>query len=64
MTELKRCVKCTYPEAFETIAFDEHGACNICRKSEFRHYFIDWAARKEDLGACYREGESSCSNCP
>lgn len=49
MTELKRCVKCTYPETFETIEFDEHGVCNICRNFEFKDQHIDWADRKKDL---------------
>lgn len=49
MSELKRCVKCTNPETFETIEFDEYGVCNICRNSEFRNEKIDWTARKKDL---------------
>lgn len=49
MSELKRCVKCTNPETFETIEFDEYGVCNICRNSEFRNEHIDWTARRKDL---------------
>lgn len=46
---MKRCSKCGLPETYETIEFDEHGVCNICRQKEFRDESIDWSARHEML---------------
>ena len=47
--ELKRCTRCGLPETHETIIFDEHGVCNICRQQDFKNTAIDWTARKRDL---------------
>jgi len=49
MPELIRCTKCLLPETHETIVFDQHGVCNICRQHEFKQQSIDWDARKKDL---------------
>ena len=46
---LKRCVKCGFPETYETIEFDAQGVCNICHQKEFKDTKIDWAARKKEL---------------
>jgi len=54
---LKRCTKCGLPETYETIEFDAHGVCNICRQKDFRDSAIDWPARRtmlDDLVAEYR----------
>lgn len=45
-TGLRRCVKCGLPETYETIEFDAHGICNVCRQHEFKREQIDWPARK------------------
>ncbi len=42
---LLRCVRCGLPETYETIEFDSHGVCNVCRQSEFKREKIDWEAR-------------------
>lgn len=49
MNNLKRCSKCLLPETHESISFDEHGVCSICRQVEFKEGQIDWNQRKEDL---------------
>lgn len=41
-----KCTKCGLPETYETIEFDDHGVCNICRQFEFRQESIDWSNRK------------------
>lgn len=46
MNELRRCSRCMIPETHETIMFDEHGVCNICRQHEFKKDEIDWTARR------------------
>jgi N-acetyl sugar amidotransferase len=50
MAELRRCTKCLLPETHETIVFDEHGVCNVCRQVEYKQGRIDWAAKKAELG--------------
>jgi N-acetyl sugar amidotransferase len=49
MTELRRCSRCLIPETHETIMFDEHGVCNICRQQDFKRDAIDWNAREQQL---------------
>lgn len=49
--DLVRCVRCGFPETYETIEFDADGICNICRQREFRDEQIDWAGRKTQLDA-------------
>ncbi len=51
MSSLKRCTRCVLPETHETIMFDEHGVCNICRQHEYKHDVVDWDARKKELDA-------------
>jgi N-acetyl sugar amidotransferase len=46
---MKRCTKCLLPETHESISFDEHGVCSICRQVEFKDDKIDWNKRKQDL---------------
>lgn len=64
MNELKRCTKCTLPETYETIEFDDEGVCNICRQQEFKQERIDWDSRKnqlDELVAKYKgTGEYDC----
>ncbi|HXI56541.1 MAG TPA: N-acetyl sugar amidotransferase [Polyangia bacterium] len=52
---LKRCVKCGFPETYETIQFDAQGVCNICRQKEFKDASIDWTSRKQALDALVEE---------
>lgn len=52
---MKRCGPCGLPETHETIAFDDHGVCNICRQHEHKQEKIDWAAKKMELGALIDE---------
>lgn len=42
---MRYCTKCVLPETHETVMFDEHGVCNICRQAEVKHENIDWDAR-------------------
>jgi len=46
---MKHCKRCLLPETYETIEFDEHGVCNICRSFETKDESIDWKARKASL---------------
>jgi len=43
---LRRCKSCGLPETYETIEYDNHGVCNICRGTEHKKTEIDWAERK------------------
>lgn len=52
---LKRCVKCGFPETYETIEFDAQGVCNICRQKNFKDNSIDWPARKKMLDTLIEE---------
>lgn len=46
---MKKCTKCGLPETYETIEFDAHGVCNICRQREHRDSNINWQDRKAML---------------
>ncbi len=46
---MKRCVKCSLPETYETIEFNKDGICNICSDSLIKEEKIDWAKRKKLL---------------
>lgn len=52
---MKRCASCGLPETHETISFDAHGVCNICRQQEIKNDRIDWAAKKLTLDALIEE---------
>jgi N-acetyl sugar amidotransferase len=52
---LKRCVRCGFPETYETIEYDEQGVCNICRQKNFKDTSIDWPARKKMLDTLIEE---------
>lgn len=52
---LKRCVKCGFPETYETIEFDAQGVCNICRQKTFKDTSIDWVQRKKMLSDLIEE---------
>lgn len=58
------CTKCIYPETQDTIMFDEHGTCSVCRQVEFRDEKIDWEARRKELNELldrYRDrGQYDC----
>lgn len=46
---LRRCLRCGLPETYETLEFDNHGICNICRSADFKRDAIDWDERKNLL---------------
>ena len=46
---MRYCTKCILPDTHETIQFDDHGVCNICRQSEIKHEKIDWVKRRSML---------------
>ncbi len=54
-SQLRRCTKCSLPETYETIEFDDKGICNICRQYEFKQEQIDWDNRKAMLGKLIEE---------
>lgn len=43
------CTKCVTPETHETIAFDDQGACNVCKQIEYKHTKVDWDAKGKEL---------------
>lgn len=45
----RRCFKCSLPETYETIEFNDDGICNICTSAEFKKENIDWVERKKLL---------------
>lgn len=47
--QMKKCVKCAFPETYETIEFETNGICNICNQHEFKNTHINWEKRKADL---------------
>lgn len=46
---MKRCTKCSFPETYESIEFDDNGICNICQQKAYRDSQIDWPKRKVQL---------------
>src|SRR5262249_58797546 len=36
-------------ETAESLTFDEHGVCSVCRQIEYKHKQIDWAERGRTL---------------
>ncbi len=61
---MKHCMKCVMPETAESLGFDDHGVCSVCRQIEYKHEAIDWAERRrrlEPLIAQYRgKSEYDC----
>lgn len=64
MSKMKFCTRCILPQSAETVEFDEHGVCNVCRQAEVKHQEIDWSERRkilDDIIARYRgKGEYDC----
>ena len=52
---MKKCTACNLPETYETIEFDEHGVCNICRQKDYKDQKIDWKKRAEMLAELIEE---------
>jgi N-acetyl sugar amidotransferase len=48
---MKSCSKCVMPETAETLGFDDHSVCSVCRQVEFKQTAIDWNARHGELDA-------------
>ncbi len=46
---MKVCKRCTTPETWAGIKFDEEGVCSACRQVEYKLTKIDWAAREKML---------------
>lgn len=46
---MKKCTRCLTPETVDTITFDEHGVCSVCRQIETKKDVIDWGARWTQL---------------
>jgi len=52
---MKKCTACNLPETYETIEFDEHGVCNICRQKDYKDQKINWKKRAEMLAELIEE---------
>jgi N-acetyl sugar amidotransferase len=46
---MKHCSRCLMPETAESLTFDEHGVCSVCRQIEYKHSQIDWNERGKAL---------------
>jgi N-acetyl sugar amidotransferase len=46
---MKYCSRCLMPETAESLTFDEHGVCSVCRQIEYKHSQIDWDERGKAL---------------
>ena len=46
---MRYCTRCLYPETQDTLMFDEHGVCSVCRNIDFRDEKIDWPERRRQL---------------
>lgn len=61
---MKSCTKCLMPETAETLGFDDHGVCSVCRQVEFKQTAIDWEVRRaelEEIVAPFRgQGDYDC----
>lgn len=44
-----KCKNCGLPETYETIEFDQHRVCNICKQHSFKNEMINWDERKKIL---------------
>lgn len=55
--ELERCVKCTLPITWETLYFDEHGVCNLCKNWDKKQKLIDWQERERQLLEMFKEAK-------
>ena len=51
----RRCARCLLLETHDTVVFDEHGVCNVCRNAEHRKEKVDWAAREREFRAILDE---------
>lgn len=52
---MKKCIKCSLPETYETLEFAEDGTCNMCIQHEFKTDSIDWGSRKKRLDKIIEE---------
>ena len=52
---MKKCTKCLVPETVDTITFDEHGVCSVCRQVEHKNDVIDWGERAKWLESIIQE---------
>tara|TARA_B100000315_G_scaffold196711_1_gene187866 strand:- start:1623 stop:2792 length:1170 start_codon:yes stop_codon:yes gene_type:complete len=61
---IQNCNKCHLPETYETLRFNDEGACNVCEQHETKHEIIDWDKRMEqfeDLISQFRgKGDYDC----
>ncbi len=46
---MKFCTTCVMPNTAESLSFDSHGKCSVCKQIEFKKTNIDWNARRKDL---------------
>ena len=64
MKEMKYCTRCILPQTHESVQFDDHGVCNVCRQAEIKHEEIDWDERRrilDDICNRYRgKGQYDC----
>lgn len=49
LNNLRLCTRCLLPETQETIVFDDHGVCNVCRQIEYKQTKIDWAVKRKEF---------------
>jgi N-acetyl sugar amidotransferase len=58
MSDFKRCSRCTVPNTWETVFFDDEGVCNICRNWDVKQKDIDWSSRRAQFDAIVAEAKA------
>lgn len=43
------CRRCVLPETHDTLMFDKHGVCSVCRQIDYKNTKINWKARNKEL---------------
>jgi N-acetyl sugar amidotransferase len=46
---MKTCTRCVMPETAETLSFNDHGVCSVCKQIDYKRETVDWAERDKKL---------------
>lgn len=59
---IQRCKKCTLPNTWETLYFDDEGVCNICRNWDIKNHEIDWKEREIEFNNIIKDVKEKNAN--